>query len=476
MRNYWSLYYHFLQEFKELTYKGFSLPYILHFPNLVRNNKEVANALGQENFADTLTYQINHQREFQAAFTKYVNSHHKRFKKKKINNGKIAIHVDPILRIPDKSYQKSFKKSKSLIVVADPTTSSTSKNKTIKFGLPVKNLCHYRTSAYKKEILAVQNKARALFQSTKHSPFYQNQLFQAKVIKKIPQAIKMIEQVNQFFDEVPISCVLVSSTHSYISRILSLVAAERGIPSICLQHGIMNSEQGFIPKIATIDAVYGQFEVDWYKQLGVNQHGLKIIGHPRFDQAKQLPQQTRKAFHQNLGLDPRKKTIMLVVRENQKIEKWRLFLKTIYAKKLDVNILIKDIPGKDAHPLTKEFPVVSSSKISSLYDILPHVDCVVSYTSTVALESMLADKPVFILDNSFPNYTGYYNPLNEMVQKDPRKLAKLVTLFFTTPHWKSYAKNKREQFLRYAYPYKGISEKRLKALIYELMNGKFTPF
>lgn len=255
-------------------------------------------------------------------------------------------------------------------------------------------------------------------------------MFQAKVIKKIPQAIKMIEQVNQFFDEVPISCVLVSSTHSYISRILSLVAAERGIPSICLQHGIMNSEQGFIPKIATIDAVYGQFEVDWYKQLGVNQHGLKIIGHPRFDQAKQLPQQTRKAFHQNLGLDPRKKTIMLVVRENQKIEKWRLFLKTIYAKKLDVNILIKDIPGKDAHPLTKEFPVVSSSKISSLYDILPHVDCVVSYTSTVALESMLADKPVFILDNSFPNYTGYYNPLNEMVQKDPRKLAKLVTLFF----------------------------------------------
>ncbi len=310
----------FLQEFKELTYKGFSLPYILHFPNLVRNNKEVANALGQENFADTLTYQINHQREFQAAFTKYVNSHHKRFKKEKKS---IMVRLlFTLIRFSE--YQinlmrNPLKKSKSLIVVADPTTSSTSKKiRLLSLAYQLRTSVIIVPPPIKKEILAVQNKARALFQSTKHSPFYQNQLFQAKVIKKIPQAIKMIEQVNQFFDEVPISCVLVSSTHSYISRILSLVAAERGIPSICLQHGIMNSEQGFIPKIATIDAVYGQFEVDWYKQLGVNQHGLKIIGHPRFDQAKQLPQQTRKAFHQNLGLDPRKKTIMLVVRENQK--------------------------------------------------------------------------------------------------------------------------------------------------------------
>ncbi|MFP3490959.1 CDP-glycerol glycerophosphotransferase family protein, partial [Staphylococcus sp. SIMBA_130] len=77
----------------------------------------------------------------------------------------------------------------------------------------------------------------------------------------------------------------------------------------------------FIPKIATIDAVYGNYEVEWYKRLGVAKKTVAITGHPRFDQAFQPSTVKKSTFYKQLGLDKNKKTIMIVVRGNRDIVK-----------------------------------------------------------------------------------------------------------------------------------------------------------
>ncbi|WP_430788236.1 hypothetical protein VBD025_00420 [Virgibacillus flavescens] len=494
VKNYWSLYLDFLHDFEELTYSGFSLSYLCHFPSLIRSNKELWNNLSDKNFTHQLKNQVNDQKEIQVAFNTFIQEHtNKSLIKNK--HGKVVLNVDTILRFPSKTLNNYFKPSKTMILMAGSKNKQKNVNKstsserikktriittsnTIKVKkktpvinetanqIPVNYLSNYATDTGN-AVKQVQNRARAIFNAYSKHHLYNDQKFQTAFLTKLSEIINRIDQSNRFLNDVPVSCIVLSSTHSFICRILALTAAERGIPTICMQHGIIASEFGYIPKIATIDAVYGNFEVDWYKKIGVPEDALEIIGHPRFDQAFKRSKISRAEFDKNLGLDPAKKTLMIAVRGDRGIGRWRMLIDTI-SEKLDVNIVIKDFPSNNPHLLTEEYPFVHSTGEYGLYDIIRNVDLVVSYPSTVGLEAMLAEKNVFILHKEFPSYTGYYNELGEMVQTDPRKLAELISSYFNDSAWNSSAKAMRNKFIHFAYPYSGVSCERLNKLINRL--------
>lgn len=302
-----------------------------------------------------------------------------------------------------------------------------------------------------KEVSRVQNQAKAMFKAYKGHHLYKNNQFQEWLLNNIASVINQIDMSINFLDAVSVSCIVVSTTHSYKSRILALVAARKGIPTICMQHGIISSGLGYIPKIATVDAVYGNFEKDWFNKIGAPDNSIEIIGHPRFDQVYKRSVITRDKFNRTLGLNPNRQTLMIVVRGDKDNNSWRSLIKTI-SKKVNLNIVIKNYPSKKPHALTKEFPFVYSTQGYNIYDIFPNVDAVVAYSSTVGLEAMLAKKPVFILEETFVGYTGYYTALGNLVQSDARKLGEEIKKYFTDPQSRSYAENKRKRFLRYAYP------------------------
>ncbi|WP_430788240.1 hypothetical protein VBD025_00430 [Virgibacillus flavescens] len=453
------------------------------------------NSLSDEKFGDQLTSRVKDRKEIQAAFQLFIQSHQKK-PLVTSNVGKIVIHADKLLRFP-RNILSDFDASKTMIISAGintlrdkkTTLISNKKRKKVRAlttiqivtkknvkqkaentkrhnSIPVISLNDY-TSNTEKSVKQLQNKARAIFKSHKNHPLYTNTNFQNIFLDNISEIIKRIEQCKSFLNRVPVSCIVVSTTHSYISRIISIVASERGIPTICMQHGIISAEFGYLPKIATIDAVYGNFEVDWYKKLGASMDSLEVIGHPRFDQAFHRPKINRSKFERHLGLDRNKKTLMVVIRNNQDVNRWRTLIKTI-SEKVNVNILIKNYPSKLPHSLTNEFPFAYSTKNYDLYDIIPNVDCVVAYSSTVGLEVMLAGKPLFILNETFPGYTGYYDGLEGMVHADPHKLGKLIIKYFINPKWKNYAETKRIKFLSHAYPDFSMSGERLKKLINRL--------
>lgn len=471
VKNYWSLYLDFLRDFQKLNYRGFSLSFICHFPSLIRKNTELWKDLYDEKFTARLKNEVKDQKKIQEVFNNYMQSH----KKKQLvkgKNGKIVVNYDTILRFPAKTFDDYFDRSKTMIVMAgsknNKKKSSSGVTKRTLFNLQVNYLSNYKIDT-KKAIIRLQNQAKSMFKTYKNHHLYKGANFQTLFLKKIAEIVNCIERSIHFYDEVLVSCLLVASTHSYISRILLLVAAERGIPTICIQHGILANEFGFIPKIATIDAVYGNYEVEWYKRLGVSKKTVAITGHPRFDQAFQPSTVKKSTFYKQLGLDKNKKTIMIVVRGNRDIAKWRILIDTI-SKRLHLNIVIKDYPIKTPHDLTKEFPFVYSSQDYDLYDILPNVDVIVSYPSTVCLETMLAKKPLFVLEKKLPSYTGYYNSLDDLVQKDPKKLGELVIKYFTDLNYKNKVEEKKENFLRVAYPDFSMSGERLKRLISRLIS------
>ncbi|WP_163537028.1 hypothetical protein [Gracilibacillus sp. YIM 98692] len=340
------------------------------------------------------------------------------------------------------------------------------KNTSLQKRFPYDHLFNYAIDT-NKSAAQVQNQARKMLKAYKGHHFYKNKKFQTWFLNNIATVINHIEMTKNFLNKVPISCIVVSTTHSFINRILALVAAEKGIPTICMQHGIISSELGYIPKIATVDAVYGNFERDWFKKVGAPDQSTEVIGHPRFDEVFASPKMTRTQFNRKLGLDPKKKTLMIAARGSEDDDKWRTLIQTI-SKKINLNILIKNYPSKTPHKLTKEFSFVYPTQGYTIYDIFPHVDAVVTYSSTVGLEAMLAQKSVFILNTNFSGYTGYYKRLGKLVQADPRILAKLIISYFTNRQISSYAANTRKKFLAYAYPNLSKSGARLKNLINKL--------
>ncbi|WP_411953830.1 hypothetical protein ACKXGF_11355 [Alkalibacillus sp. S2W] len=157
---------------------------------------------------------------------------------------------------------------------------------------------------------------------------------------------------------------------------------------------------------------------------------------------------------------------MVVVRGERHISKWETLLEKISAsKEFEFNILLKDFTNTDTYELEKKFTFIKSTQSYGLYEALPHVDCVVSYPSTVGLEAMLVHKPLFIMQNKLLSYTGYFDRLGELVQKDPEKLADLIIKFFNEPKWTKEVSEIRVKFIEYAYPDLGLSSDRLLALI-----------
>ncbi|SFM06701.1 hypothetical protein SAMN04487943_10791 [Gracilibacillus orientalis] len=486
LKNYWSIYRDFLHDFESLIYKKYEIVYFCHLPAYILPNLDLMKALQKGFYTQYAKREVSSSKDIQDKFSMFTTKHKTNAAK---SEGKVAIHVDKLLRFPKLSINQQFSPSETILLTngsnrtisrrpikkkkrARPldqmVLNTKPKNKLTKINqIPLYYFGDIKVDV-ETQVKQVQQQARELLANYKDHPLYSRTTFQKWLLQNIRSVIIYMEMTEQLLKKVNISCFVVSTTHSFISRILSVIGLSKGIPSICMQHGIISSELGYIPKIATVDALYGQFEKDWYQKLGIKKDSLEIIGHPRFDQVYSQPILNRLSFYQSLGLNKNQKTIMIVVRGNEDIEQWRKLIQTLNNKQ-KLNILIKNYPSKQPHMLTKEFTNVFSTQNYGIYDMFPYVDAVIAYSSTVGLEAMLSNKTAFILNKDFPGSTGYYQMLGELMQYDPCQLAEKVIEYFSQPHFKQYADKKRNQFLRYTYPSTQKSIDRLNKLIHQLI-------
>ncbi|MGP4060587.1 hypothetical protein [Halobacillus sp. H74] len=464
-RNFWSLYQEFLEVFKTVEYRGFSIPYLCHFRSLIRDNVYVKTNLTSEKFSDHLSHHTKDKPSFQKLFTDYKKSHTSH--KKRNNNGKVALYnAANLLRFPSDIILKHFKPEDTFVIRdVRGKGKKVAKAKT-KEGLTASYLIDYLEDV-DKDVLVLQKMAENIISKHKDHPMFNDPTFKIAFDRQINGIVRRIVESKNFLRKVPVSCIVFSSTHYYQSRTIAMVAAEENIPTICMQHGMVASEMGYLPKVADVDAVYGQFEVNWFKKMGVSEQAVDIVGHPRFDIINRKPSFTREKLYKDLGLDIRKKTILVIVRGQAYVKKWGLMVQALHQLG-DYNIIIKDFPASKPHELTTKYTYTSSSKQYHLYDLLPYSDAVVAYISTVGLEAMIANKPVFILSTTTPTYTGYYDQLEELVQKDPAKLAEVVHRYFQKRSLQKRVVLKRNEFMATAYPIKKSSAETLKDLITRL--------
>ncbi|MFD2654523.1 hypothetical protein [Gracilibacillus thailandensis] len=485
LKNYWSMYLDFLHDFESLTYRDYEIVHFCHLPAFVLPNDHLMNQLKEGFYTKYAKREVMSSKDIQDKFNAFTAKHQTNQPR---SGGKVAIHVDKLLRFPNLSLQKKISAANTIMITNGSNQkknkrSTKKKNRarplnqtvvTTKQRNKITQIQH--TPLYyfgeievdvESEIKQVQQKAREILANHNDHPLYSRSTFQKWLLQNISSVIIYMEKIEKLLEQVKISCIVVSTTHSFISRILAVVGSSKGIPSICMQHGIISSELGYIPKIATVDALYGQYEKDWYQQLGIDENALEIIGHPRFDQKYRQPRMNRNSFYQRLGLNYNRKTIMIAVRGNEDIARWRRFIQTLNNKQR-FNILIKNYPSKQPHQLTKEFSNVLDTKGFGIYDLFPHVNAVITYSSTVGLEAMLSNKITFVLNKDFPGATGYFQGLGDLMQYEPQQLAEKVIAYFTKADSRHYAEKKRIEFLHHAYPSTQKSIDRLHELVNRL--------
>ncbi|SFJ77841.1 CDP-Glycerol:Poly(glycerophosphate) glycerophosphotransferase [Halobacillus dabanensis] len=458
-RNYWASCLDFINAFKHFSYLGVPLPLVCPYYLLVNENEAVLKKL--EGKSTVMNTQITSESQIQALFDKHFAPF-----KKKVNNtkGKVVFYEN-VLRFPEQLMRANFTPSKCIMLKRKSKVyGSSSKNE-----IAVDSLEGYQ-KIQKNTINAYQRKAMVHFEKAKKHPIYSNKGFREKFIKQIPSMMIQILSAKNFFEKNQVSCLVTGTTNSSDTRILTLVAASKGIPSICLQHGVVMLEFGYLPRVATYQAVYGPSDIEWYKTKGLSDDSLKSIGHPRFDELVTRNTLSKKAFAGHFNLDVGKKTILMVIHHIE-TEFPEAIIENL-DKKDSVNIIIKQRNGKQRKSektlaLQKKFPHLKFADDMHLYDLLNNVDAVVSYESTIVLEAMLAKKPVYIwrLKSLHSSSTNYYEDLHMYIHDNPQTLVDQMIAVMNAQRNKNWEK-RCQKFLSTHYPHKsGTSSAKLKALV-----------
>jgi len=462
LNNYWALFLDFVKNLNNLTYNNVSLPLLCNFYQYL--DEELKKEMLKPAFKDYLNTKQITEEQIQPSFERLLLPVRNAPRIKPLS-GKVLLNYN-YLRFSVNNYLENFTPQETLIL--GPW-------RLVDFlGIQVHCLENYKQEVTElKEIY--WEKASLFLQLNKEHVLFNNRFFCTKFLESIPRMVETLVAVDKFLEGVSVSCVIVGTTEDMLSRILTIVAAQKGIPSICLQHGAIMDEEGFMPVFASKMAVYGQYEKEWYIKKGVSEDRIAITGHPRYDDIFSQGHMSKMAFQEKYDLDPQKKWVLFATQAyNDQL--WNPLIELL-AQEQQIEVIIKPHPYEMKDSLLKNYKYFSEKypavklileKEISAYDILSNVDAVVVNQSTIGLEAMLFDKPVFFLNNK--DY-GYYEKMDMFVQRDPAIIAQLIKRLFSDENLRKDAERKRKEFLLYTYT-EQISSKKLLELIHNLTGLK----
>ncbi|MEC3885221.1 hypothetical protein VKA52_15915 [Halobacillus sp. HZG1] len=413
-KNYWGLYLDFLTSFREWKYHNLPLSLCVHFPTMINGMAGLEQSLVDPSYAKSWSDGKVLQGRFEA-FLPIKEA-------VKVNHGKV-VYYDPLLGIPPSSYKQLSSPAESLILKPDITNV---KKKQID-GAVIKGLSQYAVDIEgqaRKEI----KRFHSIAGKHKNHPLFGNRHFLLAIKKQIEKILYFIEGTERFLMEVDTSLIVFGETNSIDTRALALAARKKGIPTLCLQHGAVISPFGYLPKVADYQGVYGRYEQTLYESRGVDPDFLPILGHPRFDEMVTRNNLRASSFNKTLGIHPSRKRILLIDHHTDK-KMTHQILDLLLVTAPEVELIVKIKKGVRAFDGCAKHKRVHLIRRMHLYDMLPNVDAVISYESTVVLESMLYGRENFVWKLKQPGLTDYFTQLPVLTYSTAEPLVEEVRTF-----------------------------------------------
>ena len=448
LKNYWSLYVEFIETFREVTYRDIPIAMVTNFYQHI--DAELKGKMEESDFKNSLMNKgFIEKKDIQTYFDGIL----KGLSKPIIKDlpGKKLINLDYI-RLSGEILNANFDKSNTIVLSRSKINEY--------YGFPCICLSDYqnRSSGMAKKLVERTNQ---IFEENKNHPAFSNTNFMNIYIQRIPIICETIDKVFQLYESNLINCVVVGTTEDVLSRCLAILGLLNGIPSLCLQHGILMGEEAFMPVFTRLVGVYGEYEKKWYLTRGLPEGRVEIIGHPRYDD---IPKHTNEKIRQKIlrefNLAPNKFTFLIATGPNINPLKFICLMEKLLEIK-DLQFIIKPHPWEISKSKLSLYSSINSKnksiylvrdKKTNLRELFHAIDGVISTQSTVALEGLLALKPVFIFDFLESNRIyDYYYSMDKYFQNDPLKLVEVIEEYLISPDERDFFTNIRNQFLNTSY-------------------------
>lgn len=445
--HYWNLFHDFATAFGTIVHRQMPLPLLANFYKYLP--EPLKQRMREPDFYPAGTKAIARREEVGPAFDRLLAPF--RREPRKGLPGKVLVHVDYV-RLAGRHYQELFARGDTLLVGRGGPPSL--------FGHPLLNIRDYAPADREagRRLTGQAKEAAARFRLPDADSA---DAIVSRFAGDLPHMAETAEAACRLLDAHPAACVIVGTTEDLLGRALVLAAGARGIPSICLQHGLIMGEEAYLPVFATQMAVYGPAERDWYEQRGVDGSRIAVIGHPRYDAFRTNVPQNRAEVLEGHGLDPERPTVLVATQPTGGPAGWLPFIRRL-AKRGAVQVLVKPHPleiGRGfARDYANAFRTLPHTRVIGrhveLGDTLAAVDAVAVQSSTVGLEALLAGKPLFVLrDRRSDRYYDYYDGLAPFVADDPVLLADALLAALAGDGPKAaQIRQTRDAFLRRAYP------------------------
>lgn len=264
-------------------------------------------------------------------------------------------------------------------------------------------------------------------------------LFAAKTylrFKQIKYFSKIIEKVN------PKAYISFCSPAFPEEAIFTLLSRQRSIPTFTLQHGFYSPPKKEFSPIAIQNEniisdymlVWGEKSKDNIEDYSKGKAKIIIAGNPKY---KKMSEKGIKQFKLNLI------TSFLSVPPHEKSNRRVVQILNEFSKKNpNVKIKLKLHPFdeiKNYLDLVTEKNISFEDKTATVQSLLQESDLIVTHFTTIALEALFYNKPIFRFDDEFSlhlwdNTNDKFSTLKEFEEKikniqDPKEFEKLIKFY-----------------------------------------------
>jgi len=444
--HYWNLFHDFAESFRDVVYRRIPLPLLANFYKYLPD--PLKERMRDPDFYAGAAMAIRCREDIGPAFARLLAPAAR--EPHRGQQGSLLVHVDYV-RLPASHYHELFARGETLLLGrgGPPTL----------FGHPLLNIHDYAADVSTAVRLLSRRAGQAASAFRIPDPPFAGEIV-ARFLDDLPRMADTLEAVCRLLRVHPVSCVLVGTTEDLLSRCLVLAAGAQGIPSICLQHGLIMGEEAYMPVFATRMAVYGRTELDWYLKRGVERERIVVTGHPRHDLLRTRVPRTRGEVLRGERLDPGQRTVLVATQPSGGAARWHAFIRRLTVK-YGMQVIVKPHPLEIGRGNVREyaeaFREIPRTRVIDqhveLADYLASVDAVAVQSSTVGLEALVLGKPLFVLRDRRPDrYYDYYDGLAPFVQDDPEKLASLLRAVIVDGKLAGVLRQSRRQFMRGAYP------------------------
>jgi len=314
--------------------------------------------------------------------------------------------------------------------------------------------------------------------------------------RKFIEAVKYIEMMLQVVKKEKPDVIVIVDEYGLYGRAAITVGKIKNIPTLAIQHGALTpNDLGWLhspdeissgnlinPEYCPIPdktAVSGEYYKNILTQLGSYPEDRVIItGQPKYDILAHANNFFEKRkIYDRFNIEHKKK---LAVLATQPLPENELLFRSVFReiKKLkNMQLVIKLHPNEYDESLhrniAKEVGLdVILTKDINLFELLNACDVLMTVSSTVALEAMILDKPVIIVDlKTNPDETAFVKSGVAIGVYKPNDISKAIIKVSNDKETKRKLQNNMKNFVyEHAYRIDGLAYKRIVKLINGMIN------